>query len=144
MQAEVNQRNAELLEDEVLAPLRGEDLSEVEFYVACKLLKEASQERPFSGEGLRLAITMRFPDEQANIDDREVKDIVRRLRKRCSFPILSSRKRGESGYWWCQSKDEMLGFIERFQKQPLDELHTLHEMVRRHFPELSGQLRLIE
>ena len=43
MQTEVTDRNAELLEDEVLAPLRGEELSDIDFYVACKLLREASQ-----------------------------------------------------------------------------------------------------
>ena len=142
MQAERKDRNAELLEDEVLAPLRGEELSEVDFYVACKLLREASQERPLSGEDLRYAIGMSFPDHE--YDDRAVKAIVRRLRKTHSFPILSSRTAGRNGYWWCTSKDEMLSFIERFQKQPLDELHTLHKMVKRHFPELSGQLRLID
>jgi hypothetical protein len=73
-----------------------------------------------------------------------VKATVRRLRKGHLFPILSSRVVGRNGYWWCSSKEEMLTFIEQFEKQPLDELHTLHRMVRRHFPELSGQLTLIK
>ena len=134
--------NAAILEDEVLSPLRGHELSEVELYISIKLLREASAERPVSNQELRSGISLAFKEHE-NMSSRIVKHIIRALRKEHSFPIVASRC-PPYGYWWCASAEEMKAFIEHFKSQPMDELHTLGRMVREHFPELSGQLRFGE
>ena len=130
-------RNSSIFEYELLNPLRGHKLSELEEYVA-NLLLDASSEHPIGNEQICVSIKLRF--KQA-IGSRAVKGIIRTLRKDHAFPIIARRKK-PNGYWWCASKREMEAFIESFRAQALDELHTLGRIVRENFPELAGQLRL--
>jgi hypothetical protein len=133
----VSQRNSSIYEYELLNPLRGHELTELESYVA-NLLLTANSERPIDNEAVRVAVELRF---ERQISDREVKAIIRILRKDHAFPIISRRKKPH-GYWWCQSKREMEEFVDTFKSQALDELHTLSRIVKENFPELAGQLKL--
>ncbi|MGA9768755.1 MAG: hypothetical protein WBV94_06935 [Blastocatellia bacterium] len=133
----MNQRNASIYEYDLFNPLRGHKLTELESYIA-NLLLSANSERPIDNEAIRVAVELRF---QKKMDAREVKAIIRVLRKDHAFPIISRRKKPH-GYWWCQSKREMEAFIETFKSQALDELHTLSRIVKENFPELAGQLKL--
>ena len=134
---ESQQRNYSLFEDELLNPLQGHKLTEMEGYVA-SLLLSASSERPLDNEAIRTSLQLRFEEI---VDPRTVKKIIRSLRKEHTFPIIARRKK-PSGYWWCTSKREMEAFIATFRAQALDELHTLSQIVKANFPELAGQLRL--
>jgi hypothetical protein len=133
----VSQRNAEIFEYELFNPLRGHKLSEIESYVA-NLLLSANSERPIDNEAVRVAIELKF---EKKIVAREVKAIIRVLRKDHAFPIISRRNKPH-GYWWCQSRREMEAFIDTFRSQALDELHTLSRIIKENFPELVGQLKL--
>jgi hypothetical protein len=129
----------ELFEAELLAPLGGHGLSDVESFVA-SLLLDASRENPV---GIRTIIERVLRVKGFDLSERKVKDIIRTLRKVHVFPILASRKL-PAGYWWCKSAEEMDMFIESFKAQALDELHTLSKIVKHHYPELMGQLRIKE
>jgi hypothetical protein len=158
----------ELFEAELLAPLRGHQLSEDESLIA-SLLLDASSERPIGIKHIVSVLNSRPRRESADrsqdtgksrrrrMDDRAVKDIIRTLRKDHEFPILSRKfarkaERDEAGtvtrpatlagYWYCQSETEMIDFIRDFQQQPLDELHTLSRIVKANYPKLTGQLTL--
>lgn len=127
-----------LYEEELLNPLRGHTLSEHENYVA-SLLLTASSSRPIGID--EIIETARERDIKLSV--RTVKSIVRTLRKDHTFPILSSKK-PPTGYWWCQSLEEMQAFIESFRAQAFDELHTLSKIVKHNYPALQGQLKFEE
>jgi hypothetical protein len=129
----------ELYEEELLNPLRGHELSEVESFVASLLLM-ASTHRPTSIKEIVLAVK-----EQTGkrLSQRAVKGVIRALRQDHKFPILS-RKSSPPGYWWCASAEEMKAFIESFRKQALDELHTLSTIIKHNYPALQGQLKFDE
>jgi len=127
----------EVYENELLNPLRGHKLTELESYVA-NLLLDARSDRPIENEMIRISIDLSM---NRKVTDRTVKNIIRSLRKEHHFPIVSRRKQ-PAGYWWCSSKQEMLDYIETFKGQALDELHTLNRIVKANYPELAGQLRL--
>jgi hypothetical protein len=124
-------------EDELLNPLSGHELSDVERFVA-NLLLDASRENPV---GIRRIIEQVSRAKDFDLSERKVKEIIRSLRKDHAFPILASRK-PPTGYWWCASADEMAEFIGSFRSQALDELHTLSKIVRHNYPALMGQLSL--
>lgn len=125
-----------IYEQELLNPLRGHKLSDMESYIA-SLLLTADTHRPIG-----IAEIMRSVESSLNvrINERLVKRVIRTLRKDHAFPILA-RKKQPSGYWWCGGISEMEAFIESFRKQALDELHTLSKIVTRNYPALQGQLR---
>jgi hypothetical protein len=131
--------NFEAFEHELLNPLRGHQLTEYEAFVA-NLLLEASSKNPMQIAEIILEIGRRFGDWPK---EREVKNIVRTLRKEHAFPIISRRCK-PSGLWWCGSAEEMNEFIETFRSQALDELHTLTRIVKENYPALAGQLTLEE
>lgn len=124
-------------EEELLNPLSGHALTGLEAFVA-SLLQGASSAKPIKIDAITIA-TGRQMGEWPNA--REVKAIVRRLRKEHGFPILS-RKGKPAGYWWGVTADEMEEFIWNWRKQALDELHTLSKIVKQNYPELAGQLTL--
>jgi hypothetical protein len=126
----------ELYEQELLNPLRGHELSEMESFIA-SLLLTASTHRPTSINEIVLAVK---EQKGMRLSQRAVKRIIRELRQDHKFPILS-RKASPPGYWWCASSDEMKAFIESFRRQALDELHTLSTMIKHNYPALQGQLR---
>ena len=126
-----------LFESELFNPMLGHELTDREFYVGYLLL-QASKQRPLGNDDIRRSMQLYF-EETEEISERMVKNIIRKLRKDHAFPIISSRTK-PAGYWWCQSKEEMEGFIETFRSQALDELHTLSRIVKNNFPALAGQL----
>lgn len=127
----------EIYEAELLDPLGGYELSELERYVA-SLLLDARGDRPV---GIREIIDRRAALTGRRVSEREVKKVIRSLRKDHKFPILARRK-PPAGYWWCSSTEEMEQFIASFRSQALDELHTLSQIVKHNFPALAGQITL--
>jgi len=125
-------------ERELLNPLAGIALSGQELFIA-NLLLDATAALPIGISRIRHEAAK--GEEGFIVDERQVKDIVRTLRKQHGLPILS-RRRKPSGYWWCGSKEEMETYIAAARSQPLDELHTLSKMVKQNYPELAGQLNL--
>lgn len=123
-------------ERELIDPLRGHELTEVEGYVS-SLLLGASSARPIGIAEIRHHVELAL---NQRLDERTVKKIIRTLRKDHAFPILS-RRRKPSGYWWCSSVEEMKSFIATFRGQALDELTTVAAIVKSNYPELAGQLR---
>lgn len=95
MSAAIDQLKFADLEREMLSPLRGLALTKDELFVATMLL-EATAAQPIGIKHLRRAL------EEARgygVIEREVKDIVRTLRKLHELPIISRRKKG--GGLWC-------------------------------------------
>lgn len=125
-----------LFEEELLNPLQGHELSEVDKYVASLLLTAATH-RPIGIAEIRRRAAEALGKK---LSSRSVKAIIRSLRKNHAFPILARRKK-PTGYWWCASVEEMEAFIESFRSQALDELHTLSKIVKHNYPALQGQLK---
>lgn len=136
-QAANTERNYSLFEDALLVPLRGHTLTELEQIVAVLLL-EATSQHPITNRQLRVKIQCQYSRE---VSDREVKAVIRDLRKDHQFPIVA-RRGAPAGYFWCAAKGDMEAFIKEFRTIALDELHTLSRIVKANFPELAGQLRL--
>ena len=129
----------ELFEQELLNPLHGHDLSTDERFVA-EVLLDATSARPMGIKRIRrLSKELR----SVQLSDRVVKAIIRRLKKDHEFPIFSRRKR-PAGFWWGTSEEEALEYFRHAQRQPLDELHTLHRMMKVNFPRLAGQLTIAD
>jgi hypothetical protein len=127
----------EILEEEVLAPIRGVDLTEEEFFVASKTLT-ATSEKPILQEEL---IVSALHEKTLSLSRREVRSIVRSLRRRHAFPICS-RKSKPAGYWWGRSEEEVAEFVRVFMAQIKDEAQTVAIMTRKNYPRLAGQLKL--
>jgi len=135
---ENEQLKFELFERELLDPLGGLELTETERYVAGVLLNATSQ-NPMTISQIIGRLDSIWPGKLTS--QREVKDLVRGLRRKHGLPILA-RRRKPAGYWWCGSVAEMEEFILSFRKQALDELGTLGRIVRQNYPALVGQLEL--
>ncbi len=133
----MHQLNFITLEREMLDPLAGVELTDVERIIALQLIAASSQ-TPVTGKHLRLAVR---EATDTKIDERQLKATIRRLRRQHKFPVLSRRSLPR-GYWWCTSVEEMQGFIETFRASALDELSTLATIIRHNYPALSGQLKL--
>jgi hypothetical protein len=125
----------ETFEAELLNPLRGHELTDMERFVA-SLLLGAKRDFPI---GIKAIIAQVRRVKGSNLSERRVKRIIRSLRKDHAFPILASRQ-PPTGYWWCAGVEEMEGFICSFKSQALDELHTLSKIVKNNYPALAGQL----
>ena len=138
MSAEVSQLKFGLFEQELVNPLAGHKLTDQEEFIA-NLLLDATAKFPIGIKRIRHEAAK--GEKGFTIDERQVKQIVRSLRKVHGLPILS-RLNKPSGYWWCSSEAEMKEFIEDARKQPLDQLHTLSKMVKQNYPALAGQLSL--
>jgi hypothetical protein len=132
----------ESFERELLDPLGGRELSDLERFIA-GLLLTASSDRPLKIAEIILAVerteNLRLKGKSPKSKERSVKDVIRSLRKEHALPILS-RRESPAGFWWCGSSAEMSEFIETFKAQPLDELHTLSQIVKHNYPALMGQL----
>lgn len=135
----MEQLKFELYEDELISPLMGHRLSDIESFIA-SLLLDARSESP-----LPLKSIIRRVNDAKGVkpSERTVKSIIRALRKEHAFPILSRRK-PPAGYWWCGSAAEMEAFIQMFKSQAMDELHTLSKIVKQTYPYLAGQLKFDE
>lgn len=124
-----------LFEEELLIPLRGHELSELEMFVASLLLTANT----FEPIGIAQIIDAIEAKTGRRVSQRTVKDIIRTLRRDHTFPILA-RRSSPTGYWWCGSVEEMKAFIDSFRAQALDELHTLSRIIKHNYPALQGQL----
>jgi len=127
----------QVFEEEILNPLDGVALTEVEEFVA-SLLLDATSEKPLKTAQIIEAVADALGEE---ISFRELKKIIRSLRVNHAFPILSRRSK-TAGLWWCQSIDEMKEFARLWQSQYFDEMKTLYVMMKHNYPRLAGQLRL--
>lgn len=126
-----------LFERELIDPLRGHDLTETEKALADRLL-EASSKVPI---GITELIVWLAREGEREPNEREIKALIRSLRRDHHFPILS-RKGKPAGYWWCEHQSEMEGWRRDFRSQALDELTTVSRIVRANYPALVGQLNL--
>lgn len=126
-----------VFEDELLNPLRGHELTPEEAFVA-NLLLDASATRPLNNEALRDLLRGRFCEEYS---ERELKALILSLRDGHSFPIVASKSK-PFGYWWCRSAEEMREQWERVRGEAVGMLATWSRLIKAHFPELAGQLRL--
>jgi len=127
----------EVFEDELLAPLKGVALSEIETFVATLLLR-ATTDVPIKQQAIIQAAQLQ---KGVTLDPRKVREIVRGLRRDRTFPICS-RKCAPAGYWWGRTEADLEEFIKVWKAQFLDEKHTLKVMIDANFPRLAGQLRL--
>ena len=126
-----------IFERELINPLAGHTLNELEEFVSSTLLSATSASPMKIGD-----LIMAYGNQAGEWPtERELKEVVRALRQEHAFPIISRRSK-PAGLWWCGSLDEMREFITSFRKQALDELLTLSKIVRHNYPELAGQLTL--
>lgn len=127
----------QVFEEELLNPLTSRHLTETEELIA-NLLLGATSEKPMKMAEL---ISVCEDSLHKRLSERQIKIIIRNLRRDHAFPILT-RRANPAGYWWCQSADEMKEFARLWQSQYFDEMMTLHIMMRRNYPRLAGQMRL--
>lgn len=127
----------EIFEEEMISPLAGVDLTEQELFVA-SLLLDATSDRP-----IKQAEVIEQAEKQKGerLTNREVRKIVRSLRRTHGFPICS-RKGAPAGYWWGRTEDELAEFAKVFFAQIEDEAQTVGIMLRKNYPRLAGQMRL--
>jgi|CXWL01.1.fsa_nt_gi hypothetical protein len=127
----------ETIEEEILDPLKGVDLTETELCVA-GLILNATVEAPIKLADIAIEA---WRQRVIELTDRKVKETVRGLRRDHGFPICS-RKGKPAGYWWANSEEEIAEFVKGWKAQYLDEATTLHKMLKVNYPRLAGQLRL--
>lgn len=127
----------EVFEEEIANPVKGFQLTETEAFVA-SLLLEASSEKPMKTAEISKAIKNGL---DIDVSYRELKKVIRALRRNHAFPILSRRSK-PAGLWWCQSISEMKEFARLWQSQYFDEMTTLWLMMKHNYPRLAGQLKI--
>lgn len=127
----------ETIEQEILDPLKGVKLTEIEFFVASQILEARSQAPIKMAEIMARA----FERRSITLDPRAVRVIVRSLRRNHGFPICT-RKGAPAGYYWGRSEAELEEFVNVWKSQYLDEIVTLQQMTKTNYPRLAGQLRL--
>jgi hypothetical protein len=127
----------DVFEEELIAPLRGVEMTDVEFAVSAMLLEATTAEPIKQGE-----IIVRLKREKdLTVNERQMRMIIRNLRRMHGFPICS-RKGSPAGYWWGRTEAELEEFRDVFFAQIKDEAETVGIMLRKNFPRLAGQLRL--
>lgn len=127
----------EIFEEEILAPIKGVDLTDLEYFVAVKMLR-ATTDFPIKQQAIIHAARV---ERNVELSERQVRTIVHRLRNDHGFPICS-RKRNPAGYWWGRTEAELEEFASVFIAQLTDEYHTVRKMLKTNYPRLAGQLRL--
>lgn len=127
----------QILEEEILNPIAGRQLTATEEFIA-GLLLDASSEQPIKTDEI---IERLKAENNIELTFRELKKIIRSLRRNHAFPILTRRSK-PAGYWWCQSIAEMKEFARLWQSQYFDEMVTLSVIVKANYPKLAGQMRI--
>jgi hypothetical protein len=127
----------QVIEDAMMNPLEGRELTKLEAHIAVLLL-DASSEKPIKTDEIIKRVSS---DLSIELNFRELKKIIRSLRRNHAFPILTRRSK-PAGYWWCQSIEEMKEFARLWQSQYFDEMITLSVILKTNYPKLAGQLRL--
>ncbi|QQS31871.1 MAG: hypothetical protein IPM50_09275 [Acidobacteriota bacterium] len=125
------------IEEEVIEPLRGVELTDTELFVA-GLILNATTSKPIK---MAEIIDRAYVDRDVKLTSRQVRIIVRSLRRVHGFPICT-RKGHPAGYWWGRSEAELEEFVNVWKAQYLDEITTLHTMIKINYPRLAGQLKL--
>lgn len=137
----VNDLQAELpyetFEQAVMKPWTGIEMTDAERFIA-GLILEATTTRPIKQAEIIAAVTR---DLNCGISERQVRAVVRNLRRMHGFPICT-RKGSPAGYWWGRTEAELEEFVKVWQAQYLDEATTLHRMLKANYPRLAGQMRL--
>ena len=127
----------EAFEQEMIDPLKGVPLSELESFVANLLLGATSSE-PIKQAEIIAAVASKL---EMTVSERMIRIVVRSLRRDRAFPICS-RKGKPAGYWWGRTEPELEEFIRVWRAQFLDEAQTLSIMIKANFPRLAGQMKL--
>ncbi len=128
----------QVYEEEFINPIAGRQLTDAEAFIS-ELLLGASSEKPITSDEI-----IRRVNESAlgiELSFRELKKIIRSLRRHHAFPILTRRSK-PAGYWWCASLGEMREFARLWQSQYFDEMMTLTVILKANYPKLAGQMRL--
>ena len=95
-----------------------------------RALVRATSERPVRGTVLGVFL---------RVNEREVKRLIEVLRNEWHLPIGSLRE-PPYGYYWIGSTEDFLRWFEPMRSQALTELRTAYRLMKRHYPELAGQL----
>lgn len=127
----------QIFEEELINPLNGVQLTPIEEFIS-NLLLDATSACPLRADNIREKVMIGL---EIDLSFRELKKIIRSLRRNHAFPILT-RRSSPAGYWWCASADEMKEFARLWQSQYYDEMRTLYVMMKHNYPRLAGQLRL--
>lgn len=127
----------ETFETEMIDPLKGIDLKDNELLVA-GLILDAKSNAPIKMAEIAVAA---WHQRTVNLTDRQIRTIVRSLRRNHGFPICT-RKGAPAGYWWARTEAELEEFVNVWKSQYLDEAQTLHIMLKTNCPRLAGQMRL--
>lgn len=141
------QLSFEIYEREVLSPLAGHELTDLEQFIA-NLLLDASSEKPFSNEEIGVQVQLHFTSAKdykgERPNERTIKNIIRSLRRVHKFPIVARFEQKPYGYWWAQSAEEMLAYYKKAMGRLADELATIRGIIQVNYPEYAGQLTLPE
>lgn len=124
-------------EEAVMDPWTGIDMTDAERFIA-GLILEATTAEPIKQADIITAVRR---EKQCSVTERQVRHIVRNLRRMHKFPICT-RKGKPPGYWWARTEAEMKEFVETWEAQYKDEAQTLSLMLKANFPRLAGQMRL--
>lgn len=127
----------EVFEEEMVNPLKGVELSEMELFIA-SLLLAATSAKPIKMAGIIEAVENA---RGVTLTNRQVRIIMRSLRRNHAFPICT-RKGSPAGYYWGRSEKELEEFAGVWMAQYKDEAQTLHIMLKTNYPRLAGQMRL--
>ena len=127
----------QVLEDEMMSPISERELTATEEFISILLL-DASGEKPIKSQQI---IERLKADLNIEISFRELKKIMRSLRRHHAFPIITRRAK-PAGYWWCVSQAQFEEFERLWESQFYDEMITLQIMKKANYPKLAGQMRL--
>jgi hypothetical protein len=147
MDNDASQLSFEIFEREVLTPLAGHELTDLERFIA-NLLLDASSEKPLGNELIGDQVQLHFVGAKdyrgERPDERTIKKIIRSLRRNHKFPIVARFEQKPYGYWWAKSADEMLDYFNKAMGRLTDELGTIYGIIKSNYPDYAGQLRLPE
>lgn len=132
-----NELPYETFEEAVMKPWSGIEMTDAERFIA-GLILEATTAKPIKQAEIITAVGLRL---ECKISDRQVRSIVRNLRRTHGFPICT-RKGAPAGYWWGRTEAELEEFVNTWKAQYLDEIQTLYKMLTVNYPRLAGQLKL--
>jgi hypothetical protein len=147
MQHDPEQLSFEIFEQEVLSPLAGHELTDLERFIA-NLLLDASSQKPLGNEEIGDQVQLHFAGQKnykdERPDERTIKKIIRSLRRLHKFPIIARFDQKPYGYWWAKSAEEMLDYYNKAMGRLTDELKTIYGIIKANYPDYAGQLRLAD
>jgi len=127
----------EVFEEEMIDPLSGVEMTEAERFIA-GLILESHSEKPIKQAEIITAVRHGIG---GSVSERQVRSIVRNLRRRHGFPICT-RKGAPAGYYWGRTEADLADFTQVWMSQYKDEAQTLHIMLKKNYPKLAGQMKL--